>query len=96
MRVRIHRYLHIRRPRLRRRTFSHRYMWKLFLRRCRERFFFKQLGKVSRHSKEQYGRLLARYSFHARWRTLRYEPGASRRELGISLQAFRARKPGRP
>jgi len=83
-----HRYAHIRIRRGRRRTFSNRYLWKVYLRRCRERFLYKQLGRVSRHAKEQYGRLLARYSLYHLRRSRHYEREAARLQRTAKKQDY--------
>jgi len=92
-RPRRHIYAHIlraalRRLRARRKKPFHRYRWKILLRRYREMFYYKQLGRLSRHTKANYGRLLASFTYHRRQQIRRELKGTARvpRETALPIE----------
>ncbi len=68
------RYRHTRWRRRRPRRMNHRRIWRYYLRMVRERFFYRQLGRISRSDREKLGRLRGRYTFHHQQR-IREEMG---------------------
>ncbi|MCL6089127.1 MAG: hypothetical protein M1530_03105 [Candidatus Marsarchaeota archaeon] len=76
------RYRHTRWRRRRPRRMNHRRIWRYYLRMVRERFFYRQLGRISRRDRENLGRLRGRYTFHHQQK-LREEIGQRGRAAGF-------------
>ncbi len=90
------RYRHTRWRQRRPRRMNHRRIWRAYLRLVRERFFYRQLGRISRRDRESIGRLRGRYTFHHQQR-LREELGQRGRQLRRSKAGRNGtHKPGSP